>query len=397
MGRMATNRPANRLTSVTDWNSNSTAYSYDDAGRMTTATLPSGTGIVSTYSYDNADRLTGISHVKNGSTTIASVTYTLDDVGNRTQRVDQQGTHTYAYDDLYRLTSVTYPGPSTTSYTFDAFGNRTSMTDGSGTTDYTYDDADRLTEVDPPSASAVAYTWDDNGNLTDRGSDEFEWDEADRMVSATVDSTTTTFAYRGDGLRESRTLGMSTTTFTWDVNAGLPVVLYDGSYYLYGFGLEAMEQSGDWYYFLADGLGSTMAIVDDAGAVQNSYTYDVYGEAEMGSRGGRSHLPSRGCAPYFPFQFGVRFSANARGPSTASSLVRRFSSHSYFPCPASGSDWCSPWSAASFVARTESGAHWRISPMYVSTIPSRSASGATSFTSPNSSAFAAGMCRPVSM
>ncbi len=254
------------------------AYSYDDANRMTATTLPSGTGIVSSFSYDNADRLTGISHVKNGSTTIASVAYTLDDGGNRTQRVDQQGTHTYAYDDLYRLTSVTYPGPSTTSYTFDAFGNRTSMTDASGTTDYTYDDADRLTEVDPPSASAVAYTWDDNGNLTDRGSDEFEWDEADRMVSATVNSATTTFAYRGDGLRESRTVGMSTTTFTWDVNAGLPVVLYDGSSYLYGFGLEAMEQSGDWYYFLADGLGSTMAIVDDAGAVQNRYTYDVYGE-----------------------------------------------------------------------------------------------------------------------
>ena len=40
-----------------------------------------------------------------------------------------------------------------------------------------------------------AYTWDDNGNLTDRGSDEFEWDEADRMVSATVNSVTTTSAY----------------------------------------------------------------------------------------------------------------------------------------------------------------------------------------------------------
>ena len=64
-------------------------------------------------------------------------------------------------------------------------------------------------------------------------------------------------------------------------NAGLPVVLCDGSYYLYGFGLEAMEQSGDWYYFLADGLGSTMAIVDDAGAVQNSCTYDVYGEPHV--------------------------------------------------------------------------------------------------------------------
>ena len=83
------------------------------------------------------------------------------------------------------------------------------------------------------------------------------------------------------------TVGMNTTTFTWDVNAGLPVVLYDGSYYLYGFGLEAMEQSRDWYYVLADGLGSTMAIIDYAGAVQNSYTYDVYGEA-------RRYMPMSG-------------------------------------------------------------------------------------------------------
>ena len=114
------------------------------------ASLPSGTGVVSTYSYDDADRLTGIEHVQGGTTTLAFVDYTLDDVGNRTQRVDGAGTHSYSYDDVYRLTSVTYPGPSTTSYAFDAFGNRTSMTEGSDTTTYSYDDADRLTTVTPP-------------------------------------------------------------------------------------------------------------------------------------------------------------------------------------------------------------------------------------------------------
>jgi YD repeat-containing protein len=31
-------------------------------------------------------------------------------------------------NNLYRLTSVTFPGSRTVSYTFDAFGNRTSMT-----------------------------------------------------------------------------------------------------------------------------------------------------------------------------------------------------------------------------------------------------------------------------
>ena len=36
---------ANRLSSVTDWNSQATRYAYDDANRMTTTTLPSGAGV----------------------------------------------------------------------------------------------------------------------------------------------------------------------------------------------------------------------------------------------------------------------------------------------------------------------------------------------------------------
>jgi RHS repeat-associated protein len=124
----------------------------------------------------------------------------------------------------------------------------------------------------------TSYTWDDNGNLTNRGADSFAWDYEDRMTSATVGGTTTTFAYRGDGLRASRTTGGVTKSFTWDINAGLPVVLDDGAQYLYGAGLEAMKQSGSWFYYLADGLGSTMAIVNATGTVQNSYAYDVYGK-----------------------------------------------------------------------------------------------------------------------
>jgi hypothetical protein len=107
------------------------------------------------------------------------------------------------------------------------------------------------------------------------------------MVEATVNTVTSTFAYRGDGLRDSRTVGMNTTTFTWDINAGLPVVLDDGSQYLYGAGLSAMKQSGDWFYYLADGLGSTVVLpaagrMDADGDVENGYTYDPsregYGE-----------------------------------------------------------------------------------------------------------------------
>ena len=98
------------------------------------------------------------------------------------------------------------------------------------------------------------------------------------MVSATVNSVTTTFAYRGDGLRDSRSVsGGASTTFTWDIAGGLPVVLDDGNQYVYGAGLVSQKQGGSWYYYLADGLGSTMAVVDASEAVQDSYTYDVYG------------------------------------------------------------------------------------------------------------------------
>ena len=73
------------------------------------------------------------------------------------------------------------------------------------------------------------------------------------------------------------------TTFTWDIAAGLPVVLDDGNQYLYGAGLSAMKQGSAWSYYLADGLGSTMAVVDASGAVQKAYQYDVYGEVTGGS------------------------------------------------------------------------------------------------------------------
>jgi RHS repeat-associated protein len=270
------------LTGVTDWSSASTTYSYDDANRMTATNLPNG--VVSSFGYDNAGRLLSVAHVLAG-VTLASASYTLDNVGMRTQRVDQQGTQTYAYDNLYRLTSAAYPaGGGTTSYAFDAFGNRTSMTAPSGTTTYAYDNASELTGVTPPAAPVVNYTWDANGNLTNRGTDTFAWDYENRMTSATIGGVATSFAYRGDGLRNSRTTGGVTTTFTWDVAGGMPVILDDGaSKYVYGAGLVSQKTGGNTYYYLTDGLGSTMKTTDASGAVVNAYAYDVYGKTTSSS------------------------------------------------------------------------------------------------------------------
>jgi RHS repeat-associated protein len=89
---------------------------------------------------------------------------------------------------------------------------------------------------------------------------------------------TTAFTYNGDGLRDSLTTGGNTTTFTWDVNRSIPQVLDDEDLrYVYGVGRIAQVDGADTYYYLTDGLGSTMALTDEDGDVVNDYDYDVFG------------------------------------------------------------------------------------------------------------------------
>ena len=72
-------------------------------------------------------------------------------------------------------------------------------------------------------------------------------------------------------LRASQTTGSTTTSYTWDLNSSLPVVLDDGSQYVYGNGFVSQVSGASTYYYLADGLGSTMATTDASGAVVNGY------------------------------------------------------------------------------------------------------------------------------
>jgi RHS repeat-associated protein len=271
---------------VTDWNTQVSSYGYDNANRLTTTTYPNG--VVSTNSYDNADRLTGISTVKS-PTTILSITYTLDNVGNRLTMVEQSGTTTYTYDDLNRLLSVDYPSglPDTVSYTYDAMGNRLTLTADAVTTTYIYDNADRLTST--TGGSALSFTWDDNGQMLSKGSQTFTWDALGRMSGLTNGATTASYAYNGDGVRIQRTVDSTTTSYLQDLASGLPVVLSETtgattSRYVYGADLIALVESTPSYYH-ADGLGSTRAITDASGLSTDQYAYDAFGAS-------RSHTGS---------------------------------------------------------------------------------------------------------
>jgi RHS repeat-associated protein len=91
---------------------------------------------------------------------------------------------------------------------------------------------------------------------------------------------TDNYAHNGDGLRRSRTIGATTTTFAWGNATGMPVILRDsaGNRYLYGLDLISVSDSSNKkFYYHTDGLGSTTAMTNSTGAVQDAYQYDVYG------------------------------------------------------------------------------------------------------------------------
>jgi RHS repeat-associated protein len=251
------------------------------------------------YTYDAAGRLLGIVHTSSVGGTIASFTYTLDAVGNRTQEVaDGTRTTQYTYDALHRLKTVAYPDGEQVSYAYDPMGNRTAMTSTvSGVTLYTYDAADRLLSF-TDAGGATALTWDANGNMTGKGAAAYTFDPLDRLTQVVSGTTTVQFAYNGDGVRLGKTVNGVATAYVQDVQASLPVVLAETaggqtSVYVYGNDLlERADGAGVPVFYHADGLGSTRALSDGAGALTDAYTYDAFGAT-------RSHAGGAGQ----PFMF----------------------------------------------------------------------------------------------
>jgi RHS repeat-associated protein len=262
------------LASVQAWTVGTTSYSYDAAGRLTGVATPNG--VSSTLAYDIADRLTSITHVK-GMTTLEDIQYVVNAVGNRTQMTDSVGTTNWTYDNLDRLTNVSYPNGDTVAYGYDKVGNRTSHTINGVVKMNSFDDANRMT-----ASGTDSYTYDANGNQTSKtiGSvtTTYSYDALDRLtgISGPV---TASYAYNGDGLRVSKTVGGTTTRFTWDV-LGIGQVIADGNEYVWGHGLVGQVTAGGTAtYAHADGLGSIRLLTDAMGAVVGTKQYDAFGAA----------------------------------------------------------------------------------------------------------------------
>jgi YD repeat-containing protein len=125
------------------------AVQYNELNQVTTTT--NGNGIVTTLTYDQMGRV-----VSRQSSNGALVTYAYDVLGNRTNMIDYNGATFYKWDDLNRLTAVTYSKDNilgnaddlVLSYEYDLAGNETAIVyPGGERIQYTFDNAGRVSTV----------------------------------------------------------------------------------------------------------------------------------------------------------------------------------------------------------------------------------------------------------
>jgi RHS repeat-associated protein len=285
-----------RLATVTDNRllahgaaSGVTSYSYDPVGNLSHYTYPNT--IQNSFVYDTLNRVTTMQSTcgtASGCTApnalLASFSYTLDPVGNRTKVVEPSGRNVgYQYDNDYRLTTEAITGDisqnGTIAYTYDPVGNRTQVTStvpaipASGT--LAYDANDRST---PDS-------YDANGNLLSSGTGTNLFDFENKLVQdggANV-------LYDGDGNRVSETVGGVTTSYLVDTqnptgDAQVVDELVNGSVSrTYAYGGQRISQNqligGVWTpsFYGYDAHGSVRYLGNLNATITDTYEYDAFG------------------------------------------------------------------------------------------------------------------------
>lgn len=173
--------------------------------------------------------------------------YTYDKVGNRTEKVENGVTTTYAYNSLNQLR--TESGANTLTYDYDGNGNQISVSGGGITKTYTY----------TPAGMLASYT---------SGSD------------------TQTNLYNGDGQRVQKKEGSAVTNYFYQNGSVLYTTDSTGAlkaFYLLNvsdaFATSRIESGSEAYYFYTeDQRGSTVNVLDKDGNRVVSYWYSDFGE-----------------------------------------------------------------------------------------------------------------------
>ena len=227
-----------------------------------------------TFAYDSMNRVTSITYP--GATT--SVQFHYDYRGRRDWVQDQNGNKTtYGYDDADRLISVTdaqSPTPGVTTYGYDTENNLTDIHDAMG--NHTHMDYNAnavwLSAITFPSGYVESYTWDNAFPIirskVDRNSQtiNYNYDFQNRVWQKNYsDSTTTQFNYDAADRLSQVTDPTGTYTFTYDNMNRLTQATTD-----YTFDTAGALSVGYGY-----DAASNRTSMTDPQSLNTAYTYDV--------------------------------------------------------------------------------------------------------------------------
>ncbi len=277
----------NRLDDFTDGQGFAVDYEYDSVGNATKITYPVANK-EAVYVYDDLNRMTNVTW---DNTYTASFHY--DDAGRLTSVDNFNGTKTYyEYDDANRLTAVKNKKGidpiATYEYELDAIGNRTkarefepvSVLPPLENTAYTYNSAkNRLL-----SAGSDNFVYDYEGQLTSKNDITYNFDQRHFLTSIVDGGNTTTFTYSDDGVRVKANRDGVITKYIYDADNNLLAEANDAgqiqSYYIYGANglLAKLVPNGAIYTYHFDGSGNTIAITDQSQNIVNTYAYSPFGE-----------------------------------------------------------------------------------------------------------------------
>ncbi len=247
---------ANRLVTETDPLNANRTYAYDAVGQLTSTT--DRLGRRKDYSYDLAGHRNTESWFAVGGAQTQTQTFTYDGAGRLTSAADPDGTYTLAYDAANRVSHVAEPFGLGLTMGYDAASNRTSVQDslggvttatfdarnmqtakelgGTGITPIkdvrAYDDAGRLTSDTRQKSSSgfwstvatTTYAYDAvsrvtgittaNAMLTTLATYAYSYDAANRLLAKVDNGATTSYAYD----LTSQLTQDGTTTFGYDAN-----------------------------------------------------------------------------------------------------------------------------------------------------------------------------------
>ncbi len=208
------------------------------------------TGNTTSYQNDAHNRLTGVNQPWSGSG--GNYAYGYDNNGNMTSSAFGGATPTnMSYNNVDQLTTSTAPGNPT--YGYDANGNQMTVSGGNS---MSYNWLGQTSSITPSGGSAINATFSGGG-------------QSERLSNGSAGNVTN-YQYDGTGLSTATDSGGNRTAFTNSprgtvVSENIPV------------GQPGCMGSGGavcTYYYLHDGSGSTMALVDSRGTVTNHYAYD---------------------------------------------------------------------------------------------------------------------------